>query len=218
MTEDEDWHELLVRIVAKRGIDFEPLPATVARLLPHLVHEVADVVGQLSQPPELRWLAAALAALSHQTQAAAALAATDPAHIAESRQDGPRQDQEVVAIAVVVSAHGVLAGKRRDGMPRWTLPGGKIQLWESPADAAVREVAEECGLTVRAGVELGRRVHPQTGREMVYLACERVDDTPPRVASPRELVHVCWLDLDQLRERMPDLYPPVGDYLHAKLK
>ena len=100
-------------------------------------------------------------------------------------------------VAVVVSRHGVLTGKRRDGIPRWTLPGGKVMSGESSAEAVVREVAGECGLTVCAGVELGRRIHPLTGREIVYLACEPVDDTAPRAASPRELVQVCWLRLGE---------------------
>jgi hypothetical protein len=53
---------------------------------------------------------------------------------------------------------------------------------------------------------------------MVYLACAPVDDTRPRVVSPRELVEVCWLDLDQAVQRMPDLHPPVHSYLVARLR
>ena len=49
---------------------------------------------------------------------------------------------------------------------------------------------------------------------MVYLACEPLDDTAPQVASPAELVEVCWLDLHEVNLRMPDL-PPVRTYLTA---
>jgi 8-oxo-dGTP diphosphatase len=119
----------------------------------------------------------------------------------------------VVVVGVVTSTQGVLIGKRRDGIPRWTLPGGTVEPGESPAQAVVRELAEECGLPVRAGAELGRRLHPITGRAMIYLACTPVDDTAPRVTSPRELLEVCWLDPDQVHERMPDLYAPVRDFL-----
>ncbi len=52
---------------------------------------------------------------------------------------------------------------------------------------------------------------------MVYLACAPVDDTAPRVVSPRELVEVCWLDLDQIARWMPDLYQPVHSYLADQL-
>jgi 8-oxo-dGTP pyrophosphatase MutT (NUDIX family) len=43
-------------------------------------------------------------------------------------------------------------------------PGGKIEPDETPAEAAVREVAEEAGLEIRQGGEIGRRTHPATGR------------------------------------------------------
>ncbi len=71
MTGDGDWPELLVRIAAERGIDFEPMPATVAHVLPPLADAVTMAVSQLAQPHELRWVAAALAALPHHTHAAA---------------------------------------------------------------------------------------------------------------------------------------------------
>ena len=50
--------------------------------------------------------------------------------------------------------------------------------------------------------------------EMVYLICEPADDDPhPCVATPRELIEVCWLDLGQLDARMPRLYGPVREFL-----
>ncbi|MBG6085495.1 NUDIX hydrolase [Zhihengliuella flava] len=42
-----------------------------------------------------------------------------------------------------------------DLRPRWTLPGGGIELRERIEDGAVREVAEETGYTVRLGRLLG---------------------------------------------------------------
>jgi 8-oxo-dGTP pyrophosphatase MutT (NUDIX family) len=50
------------------------------------------------------------------------------------------------------------------------LIAGEIEPGEDPAEAAVREVKEEMGLRVRATGVIGRRVHPDTGRDMVYLA------------------------------------------------
>ena len=75
MTGDLEWTELLVRIAAERGIDFEPMPPRVAQALAQLARTVADLVVELPEPQERRWLAAALAALSHQTHAAALTAA-----------------------------------------------------------------------------------------------------------------------------------------------
>ena len=38
---------------------------------------------------------------------------------------------------------------RRPGENLWALPGGFIEIRESPADAAAREIEEECGITAR---------------------------------------------------------------------
>jgi hypothetical protein len=49
-------------------LDFEAPPAPVLDALPGLTHAVEDVAGRCRDVRERRWLAAALAALSHQVQ------------------------------------------------------------------------------------------------------------------------------------------------------
>ncbi len=55
--------------------------------------------------------------------------------------------------AVVLEAGRVLLVRR--GRPplagKWSLPGGLLELGETTAEAARREVAEECGLQIRVG-------------------------------------------------------------------
>ncbi len=47
----------------------------------------------------------------------------------------------------------------------WSLPGGKIELGETPAEAACREVLEETGIIARIVGKLGRhRVEVEQGR------------------------------------------------------
>jgi 8-oxo-dGTP diphosphatase len=48
-----------------------------------------------------------------------------------------------------------------------TLPGGGIEAGETPEEAVVREVQEECGLVVRPGIELARAV------QFIYSPSER---------------------------------------------
>lgn len=127
------------------------------------------------------------------------------------------EPQPVVA-AIVTSARGVLAGKRNDGKPPWTFIAGEVEPGESIADAAVREVKEETGLEVRAGHhEIGRRVHPKTGRLMIYLACAPVGGTNVFVGDEEELAEVRWLSLADVDELMPGMFDPVREHLGRML-
>ena len=59
--------------------------------------------------------------------------------------------------AVVFHAGRVLLVKRGrpPGVGRWSLPGGLVELGETTAEAARREVAEECGIAVRVAAVAG---------------------------------------------------------------
>jgi acetyl-CoA carboxylase carboxyl transferase subunit beta len=62
----------------------------------------------------------------------------------------------LAAGAVVRDAAGRLLLVQRGKDPeagRWTLPGGRVEPGESPAEAAAREVTEETGLVVAVGRE-----------------------------------------------------------------
>ena len=62
----------------------------------------------------------------------------------------------VAAGAVVRDPAGRLLLVQRANDPeagRWTLPGGRVEIGETPAAAAAREVAEETGLRVAVGRE-----------------------------------------------------------------
>jgi hypothetical protein len=163
--------ELFARVVVERGLDFEPAPAPVIDALPALTDIVEGLAGRCHDAQERRWLAAALAALSHHVQAGAL---TEPAPRPDStdgRDLAPEPTEAVAAaVAVVTSPLGVLAG-RRDGIPRWVFPGGTIEDGETAEQAAVHEYAEETGLVVVADHEIGRRTHPVTGQQLTYIAC-----------------------------------------------
>lgn len=67
---------------------------------------------------------------------------------------GSEKRPVVCAGAVVRDDAGRLLLVRRGhppGLGRWSLPGGRIEPGETPAQAAAREVAEETGLTVTVG-------------------------------------------------------------------
>ncbi len=123
-----------------------------------------------------------------------------------------------VVAAIVTSHLGVLAGRRNDGKPPWTFIAGEIEPGEAQADAAVREVKEETGLLVVASErEIGRRVHPKTGRTMIYLACTPTGGTDVFVGDTEELAEVRWLSLAEADELMPGIFGPVHEYLRRTL-
>jgi len=121
----------------------------------------------------------------------------------------------VVVVAVVTSPRGVLAGRRTDRRPPWTFPGGKLDPGETPAAAAIREVREETGLQVAVRELLGERVHPVTGRTIIYLACDPTCGVEVQATAADELAEVRWLSAAETEELLPDMYPPLRTYVAA---
>lgn len=153
-----------------------------------------------------------------------------PARVSQLVKDGRKQRRNpmtdpgtleelpTVALAIVTSAKGVLVERRKDGIPPWTFPGGDVQVGETAAASLARKVPAETGVEIRPVLLFGRRIHPRTSRTMVYLAAEAVDeDTEPQVLDTDDLDAVEWASLDAVRERMPDMYPPVREHLEAVL-
>ncbi|GAB3498731.1 NUDIX domain-containing protein [Amycolatopsis cihanbeyliensis] len=124
-----------------------------------------------------------------------------------------------VAAAVIVENAKVLLVRRlvQEGSLSWQFPAGEIEAGESAAEAAVREVREETGLSVIESQVLGERVHPSTGRTMIYVACEVVSGTA-RVEESEEIAEVEWLERGQLGEYVPHgFYEPVQAHLDVLL-
>ena len=122
-----------------------------------------------------------------------------------------------VVAAIVTSGEGVLVGRRNDGIPPWTFIAGQVDFGERPEDAAVREVKEEAGLLVTVGSAVGERVHPKTGRSMIYIAAQPAHGTSIHVGDEAELAEVRWVSLAELDELMPDAFGPVRAYLEQAL-
>ncbi|WP_329446382.1 NUDIX hydrolase [Streptomyces canus] len=124
-----------------------------------------------------------------------------------------------VAGAVIVRAGRLLLMRRASpvGALLWTFPSGKVDEGETASEAAVREAREEVGVTVVPVVVLGSRVHPLSGRLVVYVACRLLSGTA-HAASPREVAEVAWVDGGRLAELVPGgLYGPVQAWVEAAL-
>jgi len=120
-----------------------------------------------------------------------------------------------IAAAVIAHRGRVLLVKRRvsEGALSWQFPAGAIEEGETPGLAAVREAKEETGLTVTESKVLGERVHPSTGRTMVYVACDLVRGETT-LGDVDELSEFAWANRASLAEYVPyGLHPAVQEYL-----
>ncbi|PRY02644.1 NUDIX domain-containing protein [Allonocardiopsis opalescens] len=92
------------------------------------------------------------------------------------------------AAACVFDAEGRLLLVRQHGSADWALPGGAVEVDETPEQGAERETFEEVGLRVRAYALLGayggpgHRVTYPNGDEAAYVctvyACEVLEGSP----------------------------------------
>jgi 8-oxo-dGTP diphosphatase len=124
---------------------------------------------------------------------------------------GTEPEPAAVAAAVITSDQGILVARRHDRIPPWTFPAAEIEDGESPAAAAVRAVGKETGLEATADHVIGRRIHPKTGRVMIYLEVT-ANGTDVKVGDP-DLAEVRWIDLAEADQLMPDIFPTVRQHL-----
>jgi 8-oxo-dGTP diphosphatase len=132
---------------------------------------------------------------------------------------GPSDPAGAVAAAVIVREGRVLLIRRRrpEGDLIWALPSGQVEVGETAQEAAERETKEETGLDVRAIKNLGERVHPTTGRRMIYLACQP-GLGEPSIRDVEEIADLTWAAPDELAALIPGgFYAGVRTYLGAAL-
>ncbi|NYE18735.1 (deoxy)nucleoside triphosphate pyrophosphohydrolase [Microbacterium immunditiarum] len=103
-------------------------------------------------------------------------------------------------VAAVVERDGAfLACRRAAGRAaagKWEFPGGKVEASESPADALVREIREELGVSIEVAGEL---VVVEPGRDGgIRLIClhARLEGPPPVASTDHDELR--WVARDEL--------------------
>lgn len=102
---------------------------------------------------------------------------------------------------------GALIGRLdRRGRLRWSLPKGHVELGETTEQAAVREVAEETGISGRITARLGsveytftaegRRIHKRVHHFLMEAVAGELSD------ADIEVTEVAWVPVDQMHGRL----------------
>lgn len=105
----------------------------------------------------------------------------------------------IVVGAAIVRDGRVLAARRTfpaEAAGRWEFPGGKVEAGETPAQALVREVAEELGCTIAVRSWLPGEARISDRHVLRVAVAELVTGEP----DPREHDAVRWLGAAELAE------------------
>lgn len=96
--------------------------------------------------------------------------------------------KELAGCVILNSEHEILLLHRNTArLAQWELPGGKVELNETPKDAAKREVLEELGVSVHILRELGSTIFSDNGVNWHYTwhQAEIIEGKP----KPQEKIH-----------------------------
>ncbi|MFF0143327.1 NUDIX hydrolase [Streptomyces sp. NPDC005227] len=124
--------------------------------------------------------------------------------MSNSAQEGESTPLHSVSVAgVVIGEDGRLLAIRRADNGTWELPGGVLELDETPEAGVAREVFEETGIHVEVDQLTG--VYKNTTRGIVALVfrCKPSGGTE-RTSS--ESTAVDWLTPDEVSERMAEVF------------
>jgi 8-oxo-dGTP diphosphatase len=106
-----------------------------------------------------------------------------------------------VTAAILLHEGKVLVAKRGPGGPTggmWELPGGKVEIGETPEECLEREMLEEFGINVTVGRFFGESVfHYHNGaiKLLAYLTSWESGELVPAVHAD-----YCWVSVDELKD------------------
>lgn len=127
-----------------------------------------------------------------------------------------------VGVCVAVMKNGeVLVGKRKGshGAGSWGFPGGHLEHGESPEACAVREVAEETGLVIRALMAAGftNDFYPDYDDKhyvtLFYFA--EIESGTLEIKEPNKCEEWKWVPWNKLAEQQP-LFVCVKNFIERK--
>jgi ADP-ribose pyrophosphatase YjhB (NUDIX family) len=119
---------------------------------------------------------------------------------------------------IVVKKDKVLFIKR---LGKWDFPKGKIDKGEDERTAAVREVAEECGVSTIIKTKIGTTWHTYLQGEQdilkktVWFEMECVDDTNLKPQIEEDISEIAWVKLYKAEKQLANTYQSIR-YIYQK--
>ena len=135
----------------------------------------------------------------------------------------PPRDNEARRFPVSVKGVIIRGGKvilLRNDRDEWELPGGKLELSESPEQCLVREISEELRLNVEPESILDSWVYTITpGVHVVVIAYGCVESSRDEAVLSHEHTELQWFPLAEIDTlRMPEGYKASIKFWSARLR
>ena len=87
----------------------------------------------------------------------------------------------------------------------WSIPGGKVEMFETFEDAVKREIKEEIGVEIEVGELIGICDHIIKVEEKHWVSPSylcRIVKGEPRIMEPTKHLDMQWFSLNQLPEKL----------------
>ncbi len=100
-------------------------------------------------------------------------------------------------------------------LKKWDLPKGKKEKGEKYKETAVREIAEECGVTVKIGEKIGTTWHTYTMNKKAMLKKTRwyvmdiVDDSGMTPSTEEDIEEVRWMNPKEVYHSLQNSYKSI---------
>jgi 8-oxo-(d)GTP phosphatase len=105
-------------------------------------------------------------------------------------------------------------------LKKWDLPKGKLDKGETPKEAAVREVEEECNIKVKLGEKIGSTWHTYmlNGKRILkktyWYAMECLDDSEMTPQVEEDIEDIRFMEIRESRQALYNSYRTVRHVIH----